>query len=55
MAFLPGRDYSNTLLALKRDPILSLCEKLTLYFLDRLGWRWDIKSINSQLVVEARI
>ena len=51
MTSLLGHDHSSTLLAFKRDSILPVYEKLTYYFLDRLRWRWDIRSTNTQLVV----
>ena len=55
MTFLPRRNHSNTLSTSRRDLILPICEKLIYYFLDRLGWRWNISSTNTHLVVLVRI
>ena len=55
MTFLPRRNHSNTLSTSRRDLILPICEKLIYYFLDHLGWRWNISSINTHLVVLVRI
>ena len=47
-------NYISTLFALRPNPILSVREKLTYYFLDHLGWKWDIRNTNTQLIVKAR-
>ena len=43
VAFLPGRDHSNTLPTSGRDPILPVCEKLTYYSFGPFGMEMRYK------------
>ena len=54
MASLFEHDHNSTLSAPGQDSILQVYKKLAYYHLDRLGWRYNIKNTNIQLVVEVQ-
>ena len=51
LPFVLGHDHSSTLSTPRWDCIFPVYEKLTYYSLDHLGWRWDIRSTNTQLII----